>query len=151
MLNLSITNQSKEKETIINIVSCVTSHTESLGISKKINNNDVGLYHLESKTITCKDNIVLKDLSWNSIFNEEKEGKVFSFSGKSFTSMSEDILLTRIVSQDKLGNDLPLFFKHNKKLKEGKKLVFTVPETIYGRNLILWLVANDYIILLFHK
>lgn len=130
MLNLSITNQSKEKETIINIVSCVTSHTEGLGISKKINNNDVGLYHLESKTITCKDNIVLKDLSWNSIFNEEKEGKVFSFSGKSFTSMSEDILLTRIVSQDKLGNDLPLFFKHNKKLKEGK-----IQRVVYGKEL----------------
>jgi|GEM_PF-3836685 hypothetical protein len=130
MLNLSITNQGKEKEIIINIISCVTSHTEKLGISKKINSNDVGLYHFESKSITCKDNIVLKDLSWASIYNEEKEGKLFSFSGKSFSSTSEDILLTRVISQDKLGNELPLFYKHNKKLKEGK-----IQRIVYGKEL----------------
>ena len=122
MLNLELINYGNEIEETISLISYVSKPIESLKYSKYINDRSVALEYIESKEINSKENIIIEDLSWKAPKNNEnflKAEEEFTINGGSFYSEFKDIVLTNKVSLDVQGQEIPLFYKHKRKVKEA--------------------------------
>lgn len=121
MLNLQLINLPGEQETEINIISVVNSHIDSINYSKFISNQDVALEAIEFEEINSNDNLEILDLSWQHPKNNINFlNQIFKVKTKSFILPYTNVLITDQYEFDIEGNEMPLFFKHKKKLKEAR-------------------------------
>lgn len=122
MLNLELINHGNEIEEIISLAAYVSNPIESLRYSKYINDRSIALEYIESNEINSKDNLIIEDLSWKmpknnkNFFNNNEE---FTVSTGSFYSDFKEIIATNKITLDIQGNEIPLYFKHKREVKEA--------------------------------
>lgn len=122
MFNLEIINYGNPKEDTIGIDSVVRLPTEYLRYSKYIDDRSIPINYIESDLINVEENLNINSLSWRVIKNNPNYLQSFKnnlIETKSFLIPFRDILITNIVSFSKNGEEIPLFFKHRRKVKEA--------------------------------
>lgn len=122
MLNLELINYGNRVEENISINSYISSPIESLRYSKYIDDRSIALEYIDSEEVNSKENLAIQDLSWKmpknniNFFNENEE---FEINGGSFYSEYKDLLLTNKVTLDIHNKEIPLYYRHYRKVKEA--------------------------------
>ena len=122
MLNLEIINYGSKVEETISMNSYVSCPIESLRYSKYIDDRSIALEYIDSEEVNSKENLAIEDLSWllpkNNInfFNNNQEFEIVT---GSFYSEYKDIVLTNKVTVNIQNEEVPLYYKHKRKIKEA--------------------------------
>ena len=122
MLNLELINYGNQVEENISINSYISSPIESLRYSKYIDDRSIALEYIDSEEVNSKENLAIKDLSWQlpknneNFFNNNEE---FEVETQSFYSEFKDLLMTNKVGLDIQNQEIPLYYRHKRKVKEA--------------------------------
>ena len=122
MINLELINHGDKETGTIDIKAIVSKPVERLQYSAYIDDRSVAIAYIDSTEINSKDHLEVNDLSWkvkNNNSNLFEEIKEFEIERESFTTNYRDLLITNVVDSNVDGFDIPLYYKHKRKVKEA--------------------------------